>query len=31
MKKLKEGIKTMKKGEKSEFIIDPEYVYGNHT
>ena len=25
------GIKTMKKGEKSEFIIDPEYAYGNNT
>ena len=21
----------MKKGEKSEFIIDPEYAYGNNT
>ena len=25
------GIKTMKKGEKSEFIIEPEYAYGNNT
>jgi peptidylprolyl isomerase len=25
------GIKTMKKGEKSEFIIEPDYAYGNNT